>query len=325
MKGNSNEKLRKLSLGVLLPILLMGVTVLLSEGKEASFLPTVSTTPTAVPTLSPSQSTITVLRGSSTTEMELEAYLVGVVLAEMPVGFEMDALRAQAVAARTYALKQCSEGIRHGENRVCTDPSCCQGYKSPEEYVAAGGSTASVAKVQQAVQDTKGLVAMYKNQLIMATFFSCSGGRTEDAVAVWGNDVPYLQSVESEGEEDGAAAYADSQTFTPEQLQNALGVQIKGPVDKWFGTVTYTDGGGVDTMVIGGVLYRGTTLRTLLNLRSTAFRVSVSGDLVTIHTKGYGHRVGMSQYGANAMAKAGNDFRQILQHYYQGVEIVQYS
>lgn len=324
MKGNTNEKMRKLSLGVMLPILLICVTVLLSERNSPS-PPTKPTTTTPAPTVSDTQSLVTVLRGQQSSEMNLETYLVGVVLAEMPAGFEMDALRAQAVAARTYALKQCTEGLHHGENRICTDPSCCQGYKSPEEYLAAGGTVASVAKVQQAVQDTKGLVVMYDNQLIMATFFSCSGGRTEDAVAVWGNDVPYLQSVESLGEEEGAAAFADSQVLTPQQLQDALGVQIKGPVDQWFGAVTYTDGGGVDTMVIGGVLYRGTTLRTLLNLRSTAFQVSVSGGLVTISTKGYGHRVGMSQYGANAMAKAGSDFRQILKHYYQGVEIVQYS
>ena len=319
-----NDKWKKLCLGILLPILLLCVTVLLAqqEGMPPSATKTPATLPP--PTGPSARQTITVVQGETRREMELEDYLVGVVLAEMPAGFEPEALRAQAVAARTYAVKSCADGTRHGKNSICTDSTCCQGYTSPEAYAASGGSSANISKVRQAVQDTAGLVLTYEGQLIMATFFSCSGGKTEDAVAVWGNDVPYLQSVESRGEEEAMAAFSDTQTFTPEQIQAALGVSIKGAVDSWFGPVTYTDGDGVDTMVIGGGLYRGTTLRKLLNLRSTAFRVTVSGGLVTVQTWGYGHRVGMSQYGANAMAKAGSDFRQILQHYYQGVEIVQY-
>lgn len=310
--------MRKVSIGVLLPIFLLSVTVLLSQrpggGQESR--------PTAPPntTGGPKNETISLLRDGEAVEMELEAYLVGVVLVEMPTTFEPEALRAQAVAARTYALKTCREGVRHGKNRICDDPACCQGYKDADAF-----PTAAVEKVRRAVQDTENLVLVYGNELIQATFFSCSGGRTEDAVAVWGNDVPYLHSVVSAGEEEGGAAFAESLIFTPEQFQNALGVGLKGAVDDWFGNVTYTAGGGVDTMVIGGVLYRGTTLRTLLGLRSTAFRVVVGNGVITIHTRGYGHRVGLSQYGANAMAKAGAGFREILKHYYSGVDIVQNS
>lgn len=266
---------------------------------------------------------LSVLYGGQTRTVELERYLVGVVLAEMPASFETEALRAQAVAARTYTIKHCREDTRHGDNTICTDHACCQAYIDPRDYVSGGGSWSSVERVQEAVASTAGEVLVYGRELITATYFSCAGGVTEDAVAVWGREVPYLQSVISPGEED-TVFFADSRTFTAEQFQSALGTRLNGPMGHWFGDVTFTDGGGVDTMVIGGVDYRGTTLRTLLGLRSTAFSVSVADDTVTFHTRGYGHRVGMSQYGANAMAKAGKTYQQILTHYYTGTEIVQY-
>ena len=251
-------------------------------------------------------------------------HVVGVVLAEMPASFEPEALRAQAIAARTYAFKQCLDSLSHGENTICTDHSCCQAFIDPRDYISGGGNWNAVQRVKDAVEDTAGMVLIYGKELIMATYFSCAGGVTEDAAAVWGQDVPYLQSVTSPGEED-TVFFADSKTYTAEQLQAALGVRLKGPVGKWFGDVTFTEGGGVDTIVIGGVVYRGTTLRNLLGLRSTAFSVSVADDVVTFHTRGYGHRVGMSQHGANAMAKAGKTHGEILCHYYQGTEIVHYS
>lgn len=256
--------------------------------------------------------------------MELENYLVGVVLAEMPASFATEALRAQAVAARTYTVRHCHSDLRHGKNTICTDHTCCQAYTDPGDYVRAGGSWSAVERVRQAVTDTTGQVLMYEGELIVATYFSCAGGLTEDAAAVWGQDVPYLQSVPSPGEE-AAAFFTDSKTFSAQELQSALGVRLTGPVSTWFGNVTFTEGGGVETIVIGGVAYRGTTVRTLLQLRSTAFSVSFSEDAVTFHTRGYGHRVGMSQYGADAMASAGKTYQEILAHYYTGTQIVQYS
>ena len=162
-------------------------------------------------------------------------------------------------------------------------------------------------------------VLTYENALIEATYFSCSGGSTEDAVAVWGNAYPYLKAVDSPGEEH-AAHYTDTVTFTPLQFQSALGVILSGTPENWFGPVTYTEGGGVDTMQIGKTIYKGTELRQKLSLRSTAFTVSV-GEYITITTEGDGHRVGMSQYGADAMAAAGKDYREILAHYYPGTEL----
>ena len=253
-------------------------------------------------------------------QMSLGEYLEGVVLAEMPADFEPEALKAQAVVARTYTRKR-MEGSKHNVACVCMDPGCCQGWRSAEEYLSQGGRSAAVEKIRSAVRDTDGLVLCYDGKLIDATYFSCSGGMTEDAVAVWGQDVPYLQSVQSPGEEE-APRFTDSVTFSPAQFAGRLGLSASGDPTAWFGTVTHTDGGGVASMVIRGKTYSGTQLRSLLGLRSTAFQIQATVDAVTVTTRGFGHRVGMSQYGAQAMAKEGHTCQEILAHYYTGAELV---
>ena len=253
-------------------------------------------------------------------QMSLGEYLAGVVLAEMPADFEPEALKAQAVVARTYTRKR-MEGSKHDGACVCMDPGCCQGWKSAEEYLSQGGKAAAVEKIRSAVRDTDGMVLRYEGKLIDATYFSCSGGTTEDAVAVWGQDVPYLRSVESPGEEE-APRFTDSVTFSPAQFAAKLGIPAEGDPGAWFGAVTYTEGGGVETMVIRGKSYTGTRLRQKLGLRSTAFEIRSSKDSITVTTRGFGHRVGMSQYGAQAMAKAGSRCEEILAHYYTGAELV---
>ena len=252
--------------------------------------------------------------------MTLEEYLTGVVLAEMPADFETEALKAQAVVARTYTRKR-MEGSKHTGAAVCMDSGCCQGFRSPAEYLAEGGTQRSVERVRAAVEATDGLVLRYGGELIDATYFSCSGGSTEDAVAVWGQDVPYLQAVDSPGEED-APRFTDSVTFSPAELAGRLGLPDDGDPRDWFGAVTYTEGGGVATMVVRGQTFTGVQLRSGLGLRSTAFQVRATGDSITITTRGFGHRVGMSQYGAQAMAAAGSTFGEILAHYYTGAELV---
>ncbi len=252
-------------------------------------------------------------------QMALDEYLVGVVLAEMPADFDREALKAQAVVARTYTRKR-MEGRKHSQAAVCMDPGCCQGWRSPEDYLSQGGRQASVDKVRQAVADTDGLVLRYEGKLIDATYFSCSGGSTEDAVAVWGQDVPYLQAVDSPGEED-APRYSDTVTFTAAELAGKLGIENKGDPAGWVSSVTYTDGGGVDTICIRGKTFTGTQIRSRLGLRSTAFDLEVNGGEIVITTHGFGHRVGMSQYGAQAMAQAGAGFAEILTHYYTGAEL----
>ena len=221
------------------------------------------------------------------------------------------------MVARTYTCKR-MEHFKHGAAAVCTNSSCCQGFRDEEDYVNSGGSRDSVEKIRSAVTETDGQVLVYGGELIDATYFSCSGGQTEDAVAVWGQDVPYLQSVESPGEED-APRYSGRISYTPENFRLLTGISGEGSVGSWFGPVTWTDGGGVDTIRICGETFTGTELRGILGLRSTMFTVGVEDGMIVIETRGFGHRVGMSQYGAQAMAGDGCSYQEILEHYYVGV------
>lgn len=262
--------------------------------------------------------------GDTVTEMNMDDYLVGVLLAEMPASFEIEALKAQACVARTYAGKANVTGGKHGDGSVCGESSCCQGYLAEKSYFAAGGKPESVDRIRSAVDATSGQVLIYDGQLIEATYFSCSGGRTEDAVAVWGTDVPYLQAVDSPGEEQ-AAYYTDTRVFALSEFAERLNLTMDGEPDSWFGMITYTEGGGVYTMNIGGETFTGTQLRSLLELRSTAFSMKADDSGITVTTRGYGHRVGMSQYGADAMALAGSSWQEILTHYYLGAEITMLS
>jgi stage II sporulation protein D len=169
----------------------------------------------------------------------------------------------------------------------------------------------------EAVSATSGYVLTYEGKPIEATYFSCSGGSTEDAVAVWGADFPYLRAVESPGEE-AAAHHRDMLAFSRWELEKKLGVTLTG---QWLGKITYTACGGVDAICIGGKTFTGKEIRTLLNLRSTAFSIKTEGEEIVIITKGYGHRVGMSQYGADAMARGGSSFAEILAYYYPGTSL----
>lgn len=266
--------------------------------------------------------TLSVLTDTGETDMSLHDYLVGVLLAEVPASFEPEALKAQAAAARTFALRQIATGKHDGA--ICTESSCCQAWISPQTYLESNGAD-GLKKMQQAVTDTDGMVIEYNGMLIDAVFFSCSGGRTEAAVAVWGGDVPYLQSVESPGEED-AAPYRDSVTVGLEEFRTTVlllapDADLSGEPDAWLGEITYTEGDGVASVQIGGVSVTGTALRTAFDLRSTMFTLTLSRNGAVFSTKGYGHRVGMSQYGANAMARQGKSYDQILTYYYQGTEI----
>lgn len=305
-------------LGTVLPGLLVNGAVLYL-GEES----TAETTPPETVSQAAVGWSVTVRSPEGTVmEMDLDRYIAGVVLEEMPASFEPEALKAQCVAARTYAWKAAVTGGKHGDGSVCTEPSCCQGYIAEGDYLAKGGTQESVDKIRQSAEATSGWVLTYEGELIEATYFSCSGGATEDAAAVWGTDYPYLQSVSSPGEE-GAAVYAQTLEFTPKEFAEALGRELQGNPQDWFTITTYTEGGGVAVMTICGETYTGTRLRSLLGLRSTAFTVAASTETITITTRGYGHRVGLSQYGADAMAVSGSDYIQILAHYYPGTQLVQ--
>ena len=299
-------------MGILVPGLLLNVGVM-AYGEE-SHTQIVTEAVTIVPEKSV---TIRLQSGSGWVNTELEEYLVGVVLAEMPASFEEEALKAQAVVARTYGVRALEGKSKHTEGDICGDAACCQGYLNPADYT---GTEEQLQKVRDAVSTTAGQVLTYEGELIEATYFSCSGGTTEDAVAVWGTEVPYLQSVDSPGEEN-AAYFLDGVEFTLDEFLQKLGLDHSGGDTNLLGEVTYTAGGGVDTIVIGGITYKGTEIRKLLGLRSTAFVMEATEETVAITTRGYGHRVGMSQFGADAMAAQGSTYREILAHYYQGTEL----
>lgn len=326
MKGVIRDVLIALILGTVMPSAMMNVGKILAKrcmegGSEPETQQTVSVEPeTSAPTEGSGLQMLLRQEDGQAVTMDMDDYLLGAVLAEMPADFEGEALKAQAVAARTFARRAFVTGGKHGDGAVCTNYACCQAYIAPEDYQEKGGTQEDVAWVRSCVEATSGLVLTYEGALIEATYFSCSGGRTEDAVAVWGTEYPYLQAVDSPGEEN-AAHYRDTVWFMPEFFAGLLGLELTGNPEEWFGETVYTDGDGVDTMTIGGTPFRGTELRTRLGLRSTAFRVDVVNGEIRITTQGFGHRVGMSQYGADAMAATGADFTQILQYYYPGTDL----
>lgn len=259
---------------------------------------------------------LTVLVDGQPEEMTLRDYLVGVLMGEMPASYPMEALKAQAVAARTYTLRRLSGG-----GVLSDDPTVCQAYvpvsTAPEKF---GDQTEELlGKLQTAVEETDGQVLCYNGELISATYFSCSGGRTESAQAVWGGDVPYLVSVESPGEED-SSGYASQAELPVADVKARLGVDDLGVSD-----VSYTEGGGIAAMTIGGKTFSGTELRKLLDLRSTMFTMEIGPETVVFSVTGYGHRVGMSQNGARVMAESGKSYQEILTWYYTGAKIVPVS
>ena len=322
MKRIWKELLIAALMGLFLPGVILNVAEMLMGNRREPEIGEISLQ--TQPTMEHQGQRLTVLlrqRDGTTQEMDMDSYLTGVVLAEMPASFAREAKKAQAVVARTFALKAAVTGGKHGDGSVCTESVCCQAYIPPEDY---GGPAEAVDQARSAAEETSGQVLTYGEVLIEATYFSCSGGSTEDAVAVWGRDFPYLRATDSPGEEK-AVHYTDTVYFTEKEFQNALGISLPGTPDGWFGFTTYTSGGGVNTIRIGGRDYKGTELRKLLGLKSTAFTVSANPKGVTITTKGYGHRVGMSQYGADAMAEGGSSYEQILSYYYQGTSLVAWN
>jgi len=322
MKGLGRDIVAAIFAGVILPAIAIQAGIIIRWDRRSEPLPPMVTD---VSVCEESSLFVSFMdEEGNKTEMGLDEYLVGAVLGEMPASFEIEALKAQTVAARTYAWKVRHDGVKHGDGSICGNYACCQAYISGEEYIESGGSIESVEKVRSAVLATSDLVLMYDGNLIDATYFSCSGGRTEDALAVWGSDIPYLRSVDSPGEEH-AKWYTDEMSFSRAQLESALDISLPENTEDWFGEISYTNGGGVETIRIGEELFSGTRLRSLLRLRSTSFDVTAENDAAVFTTRGYGHRVGMSQYGADAMAAAGADFGKILGHYYPGTEMVMLS
>ena len=258
---------------------------------------------------------VSVRRGDGrVVSLELEDYVTGVVGAEMPALFSSEALKAQAVIARTYALKANSMG------RTLSDNESSQSYKDNGELVSMWGSNYSsyYSKIKDAVNSTNGVYLTYNGNYIEAVYHSTSNGRTEDSSNVWGNSFPYLVSVDSVYDNSNPS-FSISKTFSYSDLSSKLGFSVDANTE--FNVLGHTSGGRVSDISVGGVNFSGVSFRSMLGLRSTDFDISKIDDGVVITTRGYGHGVGMSQYGANGMAKAGYSYRDILLHYYPGVVI----
>ena len=248
-------------------------------------------------------------------EMDLEEYLVGVVAAEMPASFNSEALKAQSVVARTYTLKLLES------NREITDDVKTQVYKDKVELQNMWGSnyTNYYQKVKNAVDQTKGLVIKYNDFLIDAVYHSTSNGYTEDAINVWGNSVPYLKTVTSPWD-TSATSYLKDTNISFDNISSALKINFDS--SSTIDVIARDDSNRILKVKFNNKEYSGVEIRNLLGLRSTDFDAVILEDSVNFTTRGYGHGVGMSQYGANGMAKAGYSFEQILNHYYLGIKIV---
>lgn len=279
--------------------------------------------------------TLRVEIGGEVKELSLADYLVGVVAAEMPVAFEMEALKAQTAAARTYALyqvRQGSAGKHGGASELCDDPGCCQAYFTEERLRQNWGDAAeeNLARIRAAEAATDGMAILYDGAPILAAFHSSSADGTEDAAAAWSASVPYLQRVESPENGETVPNYRSTVSFAEEEFRKLLlaakpEAQLTGSAAEWIKELTRDSSGYVSSVSVGGVTMRGVELRRLLGLRSACFHVTAADGLLTFTTQGYGHGVGLSQYGANALAKEGKSWEEILHWYYTGVTIGPYE
>ena len=276
-----------------------------------------------------SAETVRVLDDGTVQEMTLANYLVGVVRAEMPASFEREALRAQAVAARTYTLYKIKNGGNHGDTAdVCTDPKCCQAYISEEAARSNWGAKADdyEAKIEDAVYSTDGQAILYDGQPILAAFHSSSPGYTRSAGEVWLTDLPYLQSVSSPEKGDAIPNYYSRAEFTAEDFKKRVlaaypEADLSGAMSCWLTGAVTDSSGSIETVKVGGVTVKGGSLRSALGLRSACYEWEVQSKKLVFFVTGFGHGVGMSQYGANQMAKDGSDYEDILTHYYTGVTV----
>ena len=248
------------------------------------------------------------------TNIEIEEYVIGVVGAEMPASFNEEALKAQAIIARTYAVSVLNQG------KILTDTSSTQNYKDNEELKKMWGSNFDkyYQKIKNAVNNTKGIYLTYNGKIIDAVYHSTSNGQTENAEYVWGTNKPYLVSVDSPYDTTNKSFYYEK-FIAYADLTKAFNIEINK--NTLIDIISRTTGNRVEKIIIDNQTYSGTQVRALLSLRSADFEIIKNENGITFTTKGYGHGVGLSQYGANGMAKSGYNYEQILTHYYTGVKL----
>lgn len=255
--------------------------------------------------------------------VNFEDYIIGVVASEMPASFSLEALKAQALTARTYIINHIlnpgSASIPEGA--IVTDTITHQVYHSEQELKKLWGKDYDwkIKKITEAVQATRGQVITYEGNPITATFFSTSNGYTENSEDYWQSEIPYLRSVESSWDTE-SPKFFEEKTISVSQFQKVLGVTVGTNVSV-AENITRTQGNRVDSINIGGKTFTGREIREKLDLASSDFTLERNGNQIIIQTKGWGHGVGLSQYGANGMALDGKNYQEIIKHYYHGVEI----
>lgn len=266
-------------------------------------------------TTNSSVSEITVYRSNgSVINLNMTDYLIGVVSSEMPASFNLEALKAQSVLARTYALKAKQTG------KKLTDTVSTQSYIDIDQMKNKWGNSFNTYynKIKNAVENTNGEYLSYNGNYIEALYHSTNNGKTESSLDVFGNYYPYLISVSSEYDKN-ASSYLRTINMPLDTISNKLGLSLNN--DSVISILSYTDGGNIKEININGNNFSGKKVRELLGLRSADFDISISDNNANITTRGYGHGVGMSQYGANGMANAGYSYKDILSHYYPGATL----
>lgn len=266
-------------------------------------------------TTNSSVSEITVYRSNgSVINLNMTDYLIGVVSSEMPASFNLEALKAQSVLARTYALKAKQTG------KKLTDTVSTQSYIDIDQMKNKWGNSFNTYynKIKNAVENTNGEYLSYNGNYIETLYHSTNNGKTESSLDVFGNYYPYLISVSSEYDKN-ASSYLRTINMPLDTISNKLGLSLNN--DSVISILSYTDGGNIKEININGNIFSGKKVRELLGLRSADFDISISDNNANITTRGYGHGVGMSQYGANGMANAGYGYKDILSHYYPGTTL----
>lgn len=263
-------------------------------------------------------------------EIDLDEYLYGVVSAEMPASFEEEALKAQAVVARTYTIyKIVNNDGKHGEADICDDSTCCQAWISEQDRKDRWDEDEKEEnwnKIVNAVNSTQGKIVTYNGEPINAFFHSNSGGTTEAPIEVWGGSgYPYLQSVATAGE-DAYSQYSSEAEFTEAEFEEKIkelhsDFEIDFDDENCIKIEEYTEGNRVKTIKIGNLELSGVEVRNIFGLRSANFTVTIEDNKIKFEVIGYGHGVGMSQTGADSLAKEGKTYEEIIHHYYTGVEI----
>lgn len=259
-------------------------------------------------------------------KLDLEDYLIGVVSGEMPAHFSLNALMAQSVAARTYALRKVNKSLsEHKGADLCTDFAHCQAYIDNEKAKLNWGKSyeKNLKKIKSAVNETKGEYLEYNNDFAITVFHSCSNGITEKASEVWGGNIPYLVSVESPGDYI-KKDYITKSEFTEKDFKEKLENYLKKDIDfskEAIGEISYTSGSNVAQICLFGQNFKGTDIRTIFSLKSSSFSIEKNNDKYIFTATGSGHGVGMSQYGAEKMAQDNISYKKILSHYYPGTKL----